>query len=501
MIEQSKGWIFKRVQVLLLLLLFSLRSLGIEAVVSHTIFYLQESGITKPYIELYWELNPKTIYFARLPDSSYVAQIKTKIVFSSQGNIVAQDQFVLETSPGKNIKDILLNKVSDLHRYMLTAGTIKVEVQMSDVADSMNRFHYTDSVSLNPTGNKPYYSELQVLDTVYSSTAQGTYQKNNMQQIPLCSNFIDNNRNILHFYFELYKTSGLSADKYPLTQRIFISRTDKDYPIPKLSKEDTVLHSDICPYLGSFNIASLSSGNYFLNVTLTNNLKDIVASNSFFFQRFNNIQPQHDTAALAAFDTTIENVNILNLNKTFVAKYSQPEIKAILRMLLPLSDQAEARTINGFLKKPEDLYMRYYIYNFFSNINRKDPKEAWDQYAEKVKEANRLFSSSGTMGYETDRGYVYLKYGRPDEIVTVENEPGSYPYEIWRYNILNTPLKKISNGLFLFFRPPDMITGFRMLYTNASGEASNRAWRSSLYINGRSGGSSNSRAEQYLPNH
>jgi GWxTD domain-containing protein len=223
---------------------------------------------------------------------------------------------------------------------------------------------------------------------------------------------------------------------------------------------------------------------------------------SVFFQRLN-IHPAEDEAAKTATksDTAIEKVNVLNLDKTFLAKYSLPEIKAILKMLLPLSDPMETQTIIGFLKKPDDLYMRYYVYNYFLNINKKDPGRAWKEYSEKIIQVNKLFKGRGAKGYETDRGFMYLRYGAPTEIITVESEAGALPYEIWQYNTLTeTNHKEITDAVFLFYKTTDMISDFKLLHSNVEGETQNMGWRNVLYPNGITGDASTSRAEQYIGN-
>lgn len=167
-------------------------------------------------------------------------------------------------------------------------------------------------------------------------------------------------------------------------------------------------------------------------------------------------------------------------------------------MLLPVSDAMQTQTINNFLKKPEDMYMRYYIYNYFKTLNPKDPGQAWKEYSEKIIEVNKRFSAHGTRGYETDRGFIFIRYGAPDDMITVENESGSLPYEVWLYNNLTQMNhKEITNAVFLFYRRNDL-TDFKLLHSTVSGETQNPGWRSFLYLNGQGGNNGNSRAEQYL---
>ena len=93
---------------------------------------------------------------------------------------------------------------------------------------------------------------------------------------------------------------------------------------------------------------------------------------------------------------------------------------------------------------------------------------------------------------------MYLRYGPPTDVVTVESENGSVPYEIWQYDVLTQPNhKEITDALFLFYKPNHGNSDFILLHSTVDGEAKNPDWRSYLYTNGDN---QNSRAEQYIGN-
>lgn len=490
-----------------LVMFTAVQAKAIDAVVAHTVFYLQDTsknGIVKPYVEVSWEINPRSLHYVRQKDSMLLTQVQTDVVFSNDEGIVAEDHFLFTTEPGKHAQQVLSQNMQNLRRYIVKYGRMKMHIKMADVTDTMNRFVYNDSFDVAAATNTAFYSGIQLLDTFYASTASTIYQKNYRQQIPLCTNFYDQNRNQIHYYVELYNTTTIPQDEYPLVQYVSISRKEGGSPINDLASADTILSESIQPMLGTFPLESLGSGNYYLNVSLKNALNKTIAANDVFFQRFNEhpVEKKKDTSAKAGQGihsmSDIQDVTLLDLNKTFLAKYNLVQIKAILNMMIPLSDANGIQTIRGFLKKPDEMYMRYYIYNFFTNRDRENPGKAWEAYADTVKIVNKLFGTTGTPGYLTDQGIVYLKYGAPTERVTVENEAGSLPYEIWQYNNLYLPSTKrtMTNAIFLFYRPSDEITGFFLLHSTVPGELKNMSWRSYLYTNSSVTG--NSRAEQYL---
>ena len=496
----------RKLGICLLIVFSSLQAMAIEAVVSHAVFYRQDSALPKqlaPNIEIYWQINPRTLHYKTTTEKAIIARIKTDIIIMNETGVIKEDHFILETVPRYSIEELGQHSIIDLRRYMISPGATKMKFTLTDMGDSTHHFAYSDSFDVTPAVNTAFYSDLQLLDTILTSPAQTVFNKNGRQQVPACTNFLDDKKNMLHYYAELYKTNEIPQSDYPLVQQVFIARKENELFSKSFLKTDTITPQNIAPVSGSFNIASLTSGNYYLCVKLGNNKHTVIATGSFFFQRLNTHPAREDTSVKNNYvsDTGIENVNVLNLNKTFLSKYTLAEIRAILKMLLPVSDAGGTNIINGFLKKPDEIYMRYYIYNYFANIDKKDPGRAWKEFTAKVKEVNRLFTEHGTAGYETDRGFIYLRYGAPTETVTVENEQGALPYEVWQYNNL-TELshKEVANAVFLFYRPNQIIANYRLLHTTVSGEIHNTSWRTYLYTGSEGGNNINSRAEQYIGN-
>ena len=497
-----------------LIMLFScLRSMAIDAVVSHTVFYVDAHATIpyKPVLETYWQVNPRTVHYTTTPQKTIIARIKTDIVFTNDTGIVGQDHFILSTVPRNNVSELTTHNIIDLRRYSLGTGLVRMRFTLTDMADTTNKFTYTDSVLIAPPGDAAFLSGLQLLDTIIASDAQTPFNKNGRQQVPACTNFLDESKKTLHYYAELYGTDQLSKVNYPLIRKVSLSKKPNDTNYGNFIKTDTITAGKSTIISGTFSTATLASGNYYVNLSLENNTHKILTSGSLFFQLLNlhpasedtgkKVTPTSATTTASANDTAIENITVLDLSKTFLAKYSISEVIAILKMLLPLSDPMETQTINGFIKKPEDMYMRYYIYNYFKNINAKDPKQAWKDYSEKVIEVNKLFSAQGKRGYETDRGFMYLRYGAPTEIITVENESGSLPYEMWQYNSLTQMNHKdITDAVFLFYKRTDMLSDFVLLHSNVSGELQNKGWRSFLYQGKQGGNNGDSRAEQTIGN-
>lgn len=489
-----------------------MRSSAIDASVNFSAFYYSNPtvhSVYAPNLEIYWQVNPTKLHFATTSQKMIVARIKTDILISNNQGVFKEDHFILQTPPKATVAELSELNILELRRYSLTYGKFTISLRLTDLNDTFNVFSYTDSITIAPDTTKPFYSSIQLLDTILQSSAKTQFLKNGKQLVPICANFLDNHKRSVFYYTELNNLANIPKDRYPLFSKIRISKKLTEGFSPEFTITDTILSATDTNFHGRFAIGRLTSGNYYITASLDDKLGYNLASQSLFFQRLN-MNPDKDEVKKAPVkeifkDTAMESITVLDLEKTFLAKYSLTQIKAMLKMLIPLSDPMQASTINNFLKKPDEMYMRYYIYNYYLALNPKDPAKAWKEYSELIMTVNKKFSESGTAGYETDRGMTYIRYGKPSDIITVSGETGSLPYEIWQYNNLTqfSNKKELPNALFLFYKPAQMMSSYRMLHSTVPGEVVNLSWRMFLYTTTNSstssgGSSSNSRAEQFF---
>jgi len=492
----------RRLGIFFVILFVACRAMAIDATVAHNIFFPVNNargGQPTPNIELYWQINPHTLHFTT-KDKKILANIRTDIFISNDTGIIAQDHFIAQTSPRTDPEDLATLSILELRHYYITNGLIKIRMRLTDIADTMNRFVYNDSFTVAQPANALYFSGLQLIDTFISSKVNSPYLKNGRQQLPLCANFLDEHKTVLHYYGEVYGLTDIPASDFPLTRKVIISKKENEPAMNNFINTDTITNKQASSFSGSFPIATIGSGNYYLNATIENSGHKVIASSSRFFQRMN-MHPavEEVTKKEVVADTAMESVTYFNLDKTFLAKFEMPQIRSILKMLLPTSDPMAASTINNFLKKPDEMYMRYFIYNHFLAINKKDPARAWKEFSEKIIEVNKLFNFQGTPGYTTERGYIYLRYGAPTDIIKVNGETGTLPYEIWQYNEL-TQLnrKKVANAYFLFYKADQMLGDYKLLHSTVSGEVINMSWRTYLYTSSNTGVNTTTRAEEYI---
>ena len=101
------------------------------------------------------------------------------------------------------------------------------------------------------------------------------------------------------------------------------------------------------------------------------------------------------------------------------------------------------------------------------------PEIEWKKYHDEVKRVNAIYGTRIRKGYETDRGRVYLQYGRPNTITQSENEPSAYPYEIWHYYNLGNQ----TNRRFVFYARELATNDYELIHSDALGEINDPRWQ------------------------
>jgi GWxTD domain-containing protein len=96
----------------------------------------------------------------------------------------------------------------------------------------------------------------------------------------------------------------------------------------------------------------------------------------------------------------------------------------------PISRLATPEDTQGFLALKDDAAAAAFAESFWSK--RGNPIR--QAYAERALTADRLYSEGGYLGHRTDRGVVFVLYGRPEkEGFEVSPHPRGSAIEVWSY--------------------------------------------------------------------
>lgn len=435
---------------------------ALDAGVSHTVYQTADG---QPYLEIQMEISPEAALFRAVDSTWLQAKVEVLILIKQGETIAAFDKYVL-LSPRSDGPIPLL----DVRRFSLKNGEYQIEITFSDLGNAQNAATFRAPVKIEIQPNALFCSDIQLLAScVESENTAFPFVKNGWFLEPLPWRFINKNQSNLLFYQEINHADRLLKDDYLI--RYFVEKLDANGQ-PSLAAIGTkrVKPSAFEVVLVKTDISGLASGNYRLTVEMRNRLNELLSSKTLDFQRANpylDIEQSKITQEMA--------------DKEFVKDLSDDELKYSLRALTPKISGDESGQLRDILQAKEPAAMRLFLFNYFVQASPTEPKVAYDKYMTVAKMIDARFRQGIGFGFESDRGYRWLKYGKPTDILTVDDDPSAPPYEIWVYE--SFPFTGQTNVKFLFYAPNLTAGDFVLLHSNARGETSNPRWQRQLYKN------------------
>jgi GWxTD domain-containing protein len=252
-----------------------------------------------------------------------------------------------------------------------------------------------------------------------------------------------------------------------------VQRLENGTPQSTLIGHKRLSPAPVVPVLLQVDISQLVSGNYLLLVEVRDRERQLISSKQIGFQRSN---PLVDAEYLE------ETLAQVSLDDEFVGSLNSEELRYALLAITPHLPQNDVSLVNSYLRDTADLHpQRMYLFSFWARERPADPAGAYLEYMEVAQAVDNMFNSGFRHGFETDRGYVYLKYGQPNDMVRNESEPTAPPYEIWSYDHIDRTNQ--NNVRFIFYNPSLAADDFVLLHSDVIGERQNPQWQMELYRN------------------
>lgn len=411
---------------------------------------------SSPFIEVSLYIVGSTL--TCMPDQNYGVEYMV-FVKDINKNIVAGDRYRLTSSgcPGKDLIDV--------KRFGLNAGKYTVEVEVKDIRDTVNELSIQTEIEIPPADSQPKLSDIQLLSTVRSEVdGKSPLHKSGLYLEPLPFNYYYPSLHFLNLYLETYDANLLEGQPYI---RYTIKSPAGDIPAPvvayrKINKESVGAN------IFQLDISRLISGPYTIDAVLFDGNKTEVANQSLSFSRYN---PAGDSLFIAS--------GAYELNESFVTRIPDDSIDFYLKALAPVVSSDDVDVMNTLLDKGNTKAKQFFIHRYWTEQAGKYAGKAFEAYMKVAKVVDENYRSGFGYGFETDRGHIFLKYGKPDDVMTVEDEPSAPPYEIWFYNTF--PATHQNNVRFLFYNPSLTKNGFTLLHSTAIGETKNPKWEIELY--------------------
>jgi len=361
------------------------------------------------------------------------AQVEVLMLLRKDTNIVCFEKYMLSSPVAENPVNFV-----DLKRFGVENGEYELEVQVKDVNQFKVPVVSKEMVIVNFPSDSLNISDIQLIASMRKDSTGGLLNKGGFLLETLPYQFYSKETDKIYFYTELYDTDQYIGEDFAFHFRIELIYTNGR---KKTMMQQTIRRKPtaILPVLMQKEIKDLPSGNYRLVVEIQDKNKTVLATKSVLFQRSN---PNVTQVILR---------KPVKLNGKFVEKIDSQEVHYALKAMIPILASNERPYVNELIRKRKFHQQKQFLYAYWSEQNQTNPKIL----------------------------YAFLKYGRPNDIITVEDEPSAPPYEIWSYN--SFPSTGQQNVKFLFYNPSLAVGQFQLLHSTARGEVFNAQWEVELY--------------------
>lgn len=416
-----------------------------------------------PFVETAMAFECQSVTYKETKPGQFKATLEIVTVFrkgeeSTFSKIALDSPMVTDTS---NLSGAFISQ----QRFALPNGEYEMELSVTDKG-SGKTVNIAFTIEVDYPKDMPAVSDILLFDAYTKAEKATECTKSGYDFLPRVFPFYSASTDKLMFYAELYNSNRLYDEgKFLVTYYIETAESSslmKNYYFTKrfdVAKANSLINS--------IDITDLPSGNYYLVVEMRDRSNTLICSNSVFFQRSN-----------PGVSYAINDLSGVNITNTFVNNINNIDtLRKYLRYLEPISTEAERNYAFSLVKTDDMKTMQQFLYNFWATRAPMDPSESFSEYLTAVNRVNMSFGTTAAPGYRTDRGYVFLKYGQPDQIVESPNEPGAYPYTIWHYYVVANQ----RNKKFVFMSKDDSTNDYQLIHSDVVGELNNYRWKLEVY--------------------
>ena len=168
-----------------------------------------------------------------------------------------------------------------------------------------------------------------------------------------------------------------------------------------------------------------------------------------------------------------------DIEKEFVGPMTDKELTYNLKALQHTIGNDDAAQFQKTITVGTLSEKKIALYTYWLKKNAALPEQAFDEFTYNIKIVEKNFGTASKAGFETDRGKIILKYGKPNDVWTIDNEFNALPYEIWIYE--KVVILDQKNVRFLFFNSENKKNTYTLLHSTSKYEVSEMAWRKKLY--------------------
>jgi GWxTD domain-containing protein len=455
----------KIISIFLICFLYSTASYSQGKLFFYTDYSLFKYTSEKSIIELYFSVNQRDlIYTGTVNNFTGQANIEISIFDKDKGKVVFDDFFGLQSKVNDTVKGSISNKLIGQQNFTLAPGEYLIKLIGSDFNNPVKCDTQNIPIVIPVFDNsKTSLSEIQLSTNITKSTDKNSiFYKYGLEVTPNPDALFGMNLNTLSYYLEIYNLNKdfSGENKYIITT---VTDTSNNLLLRNVKHEESL--SDAFVETGNLKIDSLNSNSYFLKIKLLDSLtgKYLEKVKKFFV---------YNKSKTGITNQNDEKNYLLSEYKTMTLEKLEDEFnKSIYIRTTPENNEYDK------LKSVDE--KRKFMFNFWKKRSYNPNSllnEYKTEYFKKVNEANLLYKQGFIEGWKSDRGRIYITYGKPSEIESHPNEADTKGYEIWTY-------ESIQGGAICIFAEREIGSGtYYLVHSTIRGELQDHSWDSKLGV-------------------
>ena len=405
------------------------------------------NNATNGYLELYYSFYCGQITFhADGTGLKGGVGIRTNLIQEGTGKAVINERVVLpvvmdDTSAAGWRTTSILRQAG----HLVPFGKYRLHVVAYDSANPAQRDSLSMPVEINAL---PVTSDLQLCASIQASAnTTHAYYKNAHEVTPHPSLVFGAYMPVIYTYTELYDVD--TSKVYTIDYEII----DPDGAVAKKVSRHRRYRTRNTIEVGTLNAVTLKSGKYSLRLSVQNSPAQ---QKAFFVYQLPALsgEPAPTATSLAI---AIEALTEKEVEEEFQkAKY--------------LADKTEIYFFNQLkTAAAKKEYLKDFWNRRESGSATETPRQRID-YLRRVQLADEYYSKYIKKGWRTDRGRVFILYGKPDEVERHPSEGIAKPYEIWYFY-------QIENGVQFVFVDRSGFGDYELVHSTKRGELTDEDWQ------------------------
>lgn len=450
--------------LIIFICIFSFIKLGysIDNVYFNFDYAVFKSDDQKSILEIYYSVNQKSLNYLKVDDKfEAAAKINIAITEVSTNAVIISKTFktpsVISDTTDKNLNQKLVGQLN----FLLPDGNYKIEITGSDFNDSLKSEIIKEDININYHSSPSLkFSDIELADNIQKSgNEKSIFYKNTLEIIPNPAGLFGMNLNNIYYYYEVYGiTSDNISENYKINLSVVSLNNEKLISFDKIFKRGMESKADF----GKINTDSLPRGSYKLIVSISDSLKNVnLTKEKNFFIFKNNI----NTPVVKGQDSYLKSEYLIMDEKDLENEF---EYAGYIMTDKEKSNYDKLTNIDN---------RRKFMYNFWKardNNLSTQVVEYKTAYLKRISDANKFYKESYKVGWKTDRGRIYVLYGKPDEIERFPFESNSKSYETWQYS------SSVNRGECVFIERIQSSGVYSLAHSTLKSELNNPNWEREL---------------------